>query len=160
MFAHPIDGIVAHVDLTNRRVARLIDTGYNHVPMESGDYLDPKVTGPMRTSMKPLHITQPEGASFSIKNHVLTWEKWEIRVGFNGREGLTLHDISFDDDGHKRPILNRASVSEMVVPYVDRSLRTTGRTTLTWANTSSVASPTRSCSAVTVSARSSISMLS
>ncbi|GMF48042.1 unnamed protein product [Phytophthora fragariaefolia] len=118
MFAHPIDGIVAHVDPTNCRVARLIDTGYNHIPMESGDYLDPKVTGPMRTSMKPLHITQPEGASFSIKNHVLDWEKWEIRVGFNGREGLTLHDISFNDKGQKRPILNRASVSEMVVPYV------------------------------------------
>lgn len=57
MFAHPIDGVVAHVDLTNRRVAHLIDTGYNHVPMESGDYLDPQVTGPMRASMKPLHIT-------------------------------------------------------------------------------------------------------
>ncbi|KAG6615139.1 Histamine oxidase [Phytophthora cinnamomi] len=117
MFAHPIDGIVAHIDLTNHRVARLIDTGYSHVPMESGDYLDPKVTGPMRTSMKPLHITQPDGASFTIKNHVLDWEKWEIRVGFNGREGLTLHDISFNDNGLKRPILNRASVSEMVVPY-------------------------------------------
>ncbi|KAE9328418.1 hypothetical protein PF008_g16173 [Phytophthora fragariae] len=117
MFAHPIDGIDAHVDLTNRRVARLIDTGYNHVPMKSGDYLDPKVTGPMRTSLKPLHITQPEGPSFTVTNHVLNWEKWEIRVGFNGREGLTLHDISFTDNGQKRPILNRASVSEMVVPY-------------------------------------------
>ncbi|KAI9906212.1 hypothetical protein PsorP6_004579 [Peronosclerospora sorghi] len=117
MFAHPIDGIVAHVDLSNKCVIRLIDTGYHHVPMELGDYLDPKLTGPMRTDMKPLLITQPEGASFTITNHVLQWQNWEIRIGFNGREGLTLHDISFNDHGTKRLILNRAAISEMVVPY-------------------------------------------
>ncbi|KAG6623231.1 Histamine oxidase [Phytophthora cinnamomi] len=117
MFAHPIDGIVAHVDLANERVIRLIDTGYDHVPIESGDYLDPKLSGPMRTDMKPLRITQPEGASFTVKNHVLNWQNWEVRIGFNGREGLTLHDISFNDRGTKCPILNRAAISEMVVPY-------------------------------------------
>ncbi|RLN54284.1 hypothetical protein BBJ29_007854 [Phytophthora kernoviae] len=117
MFAHPIDGVVAHVDLTNRRVHRIIDTGYDHIPMESGDYLDQKLSGPLRTDMKPLRITQPEGASFTVKNHVLNWQNWEVRIGFNGREGLTLHDISFSDRGTKRPILNRAAISEMVVPY-------------------------------------------
>ncbi|EGZ27825.1 hypothetical protein PHYSODRAFT_539188 [Phytophthora sojae] len=117
MFAHPIDGVVAHVDLTNQRVLRLVDTGYDHVPMESGDYLSPELSGPMRTDMKPLRITQPEGASFTVENHVLKWQNWEVRIGFNGREGLTLHDVSFSDRGTKRPILNRAAISEMVVPY-------------------------------------------
>ncbi|EEY66177.1 copper amine oxidase, putative [Phytophthora infestans T30-4] len=95
MYGHPIDGLVAHADLTNRKVLKLVDTGYTHIPMESGDYLDPKITGPMRTDMKPLHIKQPQG--------------------------LTLHDISFNDRGRKRKILNRASVSEMVVPYGEPS---------------------------------------
>ncbi|KAG6975691.1 hypothetical protein JG688_00002115 [Phytophthora aleatoria] len=121
MYGHPIDGLVAHVDLTNRKVLKLVDTDYTHIPMESGDYLDPKVTGPMRTDMKPLHIKQPEGASFTIKDNIVSWQNWEIRVGFNGREGLTLHDISFNDRGRKRKILNRASVSEMVVPYGEPS---------------------------------------
>lgn len=117
MFAHPIEGIVAHVDLTHQRVLRLVDTGYLSIPVESGDYLDPAVAGPTRTTMKPLRITQPEGASFSVQNNVLEWQNWHIRIGFNGREGLTLHDISFNDRGRMRRILNRASVSEMVVPY-------------------------------------------
>lgn len=121
MFAHPIDGIVAHVNLTDRKVMRLSDTGYLHVPQDSGDYLDPAVTGPMRDTMKPLTITQPNGASFEMTDNVLTWQNWNIRVGFNGREGLTLHDISFDDQGTRRKILNRASVSEMVVPYGEPS---------------------------------------
>ncbi|KAE9337745.1 hypothetical protein PR003_g11849 [Phytophthora rubi] len=59
MFAHPIDGIVAHVDLTNHRVARLIDTGYDHVPMESGEYLDPKV--PALPSTEKKWIKNPIG---------------------------------------------------------------------------------------------------
>lgn len=115
MFGQPIDGVVCHVDLTERRVLRFVDTGYDHVPDCSGDYLDPAVD--MRETMKPLNITQPEGASFTMKDNILEWENWSIRVGFNGREGLTLHDISFRDQGVKRSILNRASVSEMVVPY-------------------------------------------
>ncbi|QOL82510.1 primary-amine oxidase [Pseudooceanicola spongiae] len=121
MFAHPIDGIVAHVNLTDRKVMRLSDTGYLHVPQESGDYLDPAITGPMRDTMKPLLITQPEGASFEMKDNVLSWQNWDIRVGFNGREGLTLHNIGFNDRGTRRKILNRASVSEMVVPYGEPS---------------------------------------
>ncbi|KAG7391234.1 actin binding protein [Phytophthora pseudosyringae] len=68
--------------------------------------------------MKPLRITQPEGASFSVKNHVLAWQNWEVCIGFNGREGLTLHDVSFNDHGVKCPMFSRAAVSEkMVVPY-------------------------------------------
>lgn len=117
MYAHPIEGVVAHVDLTARRVLRLVDTGYMHIPEESGDYLDPQISGPMRTNMKPLHITQPDGASFAVVDNVLTWQNWEVRIGFNAREGLTLHDISFSDRGRKRRILNRAAISEMVVPY-------------------------------------------
>ncbi|KAE9005031.1 hypothetical protein PR001_g17556 [Phytophthora rubi] len=61
MYGHPIDGLVAHVDLTNRKVLKIVDTGHTHIPMESGDYLGPKVTGPMRTDMKPQHIKQPGG---------------------------------------------------------------------------------------------------
>ena len=121
LFSHPIDGVVAHVDLTNRRVLRLVDTGYTHIPQDSGDYLDPEITGPMRTSMKPLQILQPEGPSFDVQDTCIKWENWSIRTGFNGREGLTLHDITFNDKGTERRILNRASVCEMVVPYGEPS---------------------------------------
>lgn len=117
MFAHPIEGVVAHVGLTARCVLRLVDTGYTHVPEEFGDYLGPQISGPMRMNMKPLHITQSDGASFAAVDSVLTWQNWEVRIGFNACEGLTLHDISFSDCGRKRHILNRVAISEMTVPY-------------------------------------------
>ncbi|KAF5568906.1 primary-amine oxidase, partial [Fusarium pseudoanthophilum] len=68
-----------------------------------------------RTTTKPLHVTQPEGPSFHIEGNRLTWEKWELRVGFNYREGLTLHDVRYDG----RSLFYRLSLAEMFVPYGD-----------------------------------------
>lgn len=120
-WAHPIEGVIAHVDVLEQKILRLVDTGYLAIPQQSGDYLAPEITGKIRENLKPLQIIQPEGASFTYKNNVLDWQNWSIRLGFNGREGLTLHDISFHNKGHKRSILNRASISEMVVPYGEPS---------------------------------------
>ena len=47
----------------------------------------------------------------------MTWENWDFRVGFNGREGLVLYTIGYTQNGKRRPILYRASIAEMVVPY-------------------------------------------
>jgi primary-amine oxidase len=114
-WAHPIDGLVAYVDLTARSVDRVIDTGVVPVPRTSGNFDDPEVQGPRLDSLKPISITQPEGRSFTVEDGHVRWGKWDLRVGFNEREGLTLHQIAFDG----RPIVYRASVAEMVVPYAD-----------------------------------------
>ena len=44
---------------------------------------------------------------------------WSLVVGFNAREGLTLHHVRYADRGKDRSILYRASLTEMVVPYGD-----------------------------------------
>ncbi|OLL72755.1 Monoamine oxidase [Pseudonocardia sp. Ae168_Ps1] len=114
-WAHPIDGLVAYIDLTNRSVDRVIDTGVVPVPETSGNFDDPAVQGPPLEGLKPIEITQPEGRSFTVDDGRVRWGKWDLRIGFNEREGLTLHQISFDD----RQVCYRASVAEMVVPYAD-----------------------------------------
>ncbi|GAA1394646.1 primary-amine oxidase [Pseudonocardia kongjuensis] len=114
-WAHPVDGLVAYIDLTARTVDRVIDTGVVPVPATSGNFDDPAVQGPPLDSLRPIEITQPEGRSFTVDDGRVRWGKWDLRIGFNEREGLTLHQIAFDD----RPICYRASVAEMVVPYAD-----------------------------------------
>nr|WP_154676201.1 primary-amine oxidase [Amycolatopsis benzoatilytica] len=118
-WAHPVGGVIAHVDIAGRKVLRVVETHVGHVPEESGDYLDPDLRGPERTGLKPISITQPEGVSFTVEDGVLRWQNWSVRLGFNGREGLTLHQLSYDDHGAQRPILYRASIAEMVVNYGD-----------------------------------------
>ncbi|CAG6392446.1 primary-amine oxidase [Streptomyces cocklensis] len=117
-FAHPVGGLVADVDLTARRVVRLIDTGAVPVPAECGRY-DAESTGPARTDLRPLEITQPEGPSFALDGPVLRWQNWRLRLDFNAREGLVLHEITHRDAGRDRPVLHRASIAEMAVPYAE-----------------------------------------
>ena len=51
----------------------------------------------------------------------MEWEKWSLDVGFDAREGVVLHNIAFQDGDRLRPVINRASIAEMVVPYGDPS---------------------------------------
>lgn len=119
-WAHPIDGLVAYVDIVARTVDQVLDFGVVPVPAEHGNYTDPTLTGPMRETLKPISITQPEGVSFTVTggNHI-EWEKWSLDVGFDVREGVVLHNIGFRDGEETRSIIRRASIAEMVVPYGD-----------------------------------------
>lgn len=74
----------------------------------------------LREDIKPLRVTQPEGASFSLTptgetGHVLRWQKWSFLVGFNQREGMVLYDVRYDG----RPLFYRLSLSDMSIPYAD-----------------------------------------
>nr|WP_246222412.1 primary-amine oxidase [Phytoactinopolyspora limicola] len=119
-WAHPVEGLIVHIDLTERRVIRIEDEGDVPVPKAPGRY-DAASVGPARTSLKQVEITQPDGPSFHVDGAAVTWENWKFRVGFNAREGLVLHQLSFRDGDEDRPVLYRASVPEMVVPYGDTS---------------------------------------
>lgn len=116
-WAHPIDGVVAYVDLTARKVVDLVDHERRPIPEEEGNFDDPAYVGPARTTLRPIEITQPEGPSFTVDGDVVQWAGWSLRIGFDPREGLVLHQISFRDGERDRPIVYRASVAEMVVPY-------------------------------------------
>ncbi|HEY2075795.1 MAG TPA: primary-amine oxidase [Streptosporangiaceae bacterium] len=122
-WSYPVDGVAAYFDLIERRVFKVVDEFVLPVPAESGNYNDPAVRGPLRTDLRPVEITQPEGPSFTLDGTKLTWQNWSMRIGFDAREGLTLHQISITDDGRERPVIYRASVPEMVVPYGDPAFR-------------------------------------
>lgn len=117
-FAHPVAGLVADVDLTERRVVRLVDTGAVPVPAECGRY-ESEFNGPPRTDLRPLEITQPEGPSFRLDGHRLSWQNWSFRIAFSAREGLVLHEVTHRDGDRERPVLDRACLAEMAVPYAE-----------------------------------------
>jgi hypothetical protein len=63
-----------------------------------------------------------------VEGSLVRWQKWQFRVGFNSREGLVLHNVAYSDAGVVRPVLHRASLVEMAVPYGDpRCARLPGR---------------------------------
>ncbi len=117
-WAHPVDGVLAMVDLNSLEVLRVEDHGVVPVPPESGNF-DVEAAGPLRDDVAPLEITQPEGPGFTLDGRVVRWQRWRLHVGFTPREGLVLNRVGYEDGGRVRSVLHRASLSEMVVPYGD-----------------------------------------
>jgi primary-amine oxidase len=117
-YARPVEGLIVHVDLGRADVVEVIDHGVTPIPETHARYGSDSV-GPMRTDLRPIEITQPEGPSFTVEGNLVEWQKWSVRLGFDPYEGLVLHQLGYRDDGsgRVRPILHRASISEMVVPY-------------------------------------------
>ncbi len=115
-YARPIEGLSALVDLNKMEVMRVDDYGVVPLPPNDGNYAA-EFVGEFRQDLKPLDITQPEGPSFTVDGHSVTWQKWHLRVGFTPREGLVLHTVGYEDQGRIRPVLYRAALSDMVVPY-------------------------------------------
>ena len=123
-YAHPID-IVPIVDLNARQVVAInglerkkppkIPTSsvqYHRDLLSTNSYLQQSWR---QERLAALNVVQPEGPSFEVNGNEVEWQKWKFRVGFNYREGLVLHDVSYDG----RPIMHRASLVEMAVPYAD-----------------------------------------
>jgi primary-amine oxidase len=114
-YARPIANLHPVIDLRNMKLLRLDDFGVVPLPPECAAIIQEKT----RTDLKPLEIVQPEGPSFTVEGQLVRWQKWQIRVGFHVRDGLILHQIGYEDQGRLRPIMHRASMAEMVVPYGD-----------------------------------------
>lgn len=111
-YAHPIEGLNAVVDILNGRVVRVDDYGILPIPMAESNY-EAQFRSDFRPPLKPLDVVQPEGPSFTLDGRHIVWDKWSLVIGFNAREAITLHDIRYDG----RPVVYRASLAEMVVPY-------------------------------------------
>ncbi|KAL1931914.1 hypothetical protein VTP01DRAFT_8970 [Rhizomucor pusillus] len=126
-YAHPLDIFplysVNEMKVLDVIVAKRRNNKFERptIPMEDHQYL-PEQLGEdkLRKDIKPIEITQPEGVSFQINGHELSWQKWNLHISFNYREGIVLSNISYKDmDGIVRPLFYRVSLAEMVVPYAN-----------------------------------------
>jgi primary-amine oxidase len=117
-YARPVEGVLARVDMATGEVLEVSDLGVVPLAPERGSYY-PEDNGPPRTDLHPLEITQPDGASFTVEGNLVRWQRWSLRITMDPLEGLVLHTVGYEDGGRVRPILHRASISEMVVPYGD-----------------------------------------
>ncbi|KAK9815019.1 hypothetical protein WJX73_005030 [Symbiochloris irregularis] len=128
LYAHPLPW-TATLDVDTQKVIR-IESAWEGRDLPAlcsspSDYSSDLFKGSYRTDIKPINIEQPEGPSFVVEGSSIQWQKWSMRVGFNYREGMVLHDVGFahghvGDPSRVRPILHRASMPEMVVPYAEQ----------------------------------------
>jgi primary-amine oxidase len=124
-YAHHLSGLHPVVDLNAMELLELEDSYQGGRAPEAagqvrGEYLPDLL--PMRLrEVAPLQVSQPDGVGFTLDGTLLSWQNWQLRLGFNYREGLVLHQVAFRDGGRLRPVAHRLSFAEMVVPYRDAS---------------------------------------
>ncbi|HEY0934132.1 MAG TPA: primary-amine oxidase [Trebonia sp.] len=120
-YARHLTGLHPVVDLNTMELLEIEDSydGGTDPPVR-GEYLPDLLPVRLR-EVAPLHISQPEGVGFTLDGNLLRWQDWQLRIGFNYREGLVLHQVAFRDAGRLRPVAHRLSFAEMVVPYRDAS---------------------------------------
>lgn len=114
LWGRPIGGLSALVDLSNRSVVEVVDTGVVPIPRGTVDYSNNEV-GTQTNPVNPVGYNQPDGASYSIDGHVLRWQKWAMHYRIDPQVGLVLSNMTYDG----RSVLYQASVSELFVPYMD-----------------------------------------
>src|SRR5262249_27960765 len=99
-YARPIEGLVTLVDLDRMQVIEVEDHGAVPLPTHDGNYTAaalgnprnvPHVAAGPRADLRKLEITQPDGPSFELSGHELTWQKWRPPIGLTPREGLVPH---------------------------------------------------------------------
>ncbi|OBB16602.1 tyramine oxidase [Mycolicibacterium setense] len=126
-YAHPVSGLHCVIDINTMEVLRVEDDGSSEMPSVMGEYVPRHIPERIRAAshrepLKPLNITQPEGPSFTLDGNLLQWQNWSLRIGFNHREGMTLHTVRYRDGEVNRSVAHRMSFAEMVVPYRDSSV--------------------------------------
>jgi len=126
-YAGPVNGLHAVVDVNTMELLEIEDSFEVDRPEIMGEYVPHLVPERIknrskRPERKPLDVVQSDGPGFTVDGHLIEWQNWSMRVGFNYREGMTLHSISYKDGDRVRPIANRISFSEMIVPYRDPSV--------------------------------------
>jgi primary-amine oxidase len=116
VYSRPIEGIDVVVDMNQRKVIEFNDRGAMPVSRDPAQ-LEASKVGALRAPLKPLRVSQPQGVDFQVLGNEVRWQKWRFRYALHPREGLVLYTVGYEDGGKVRPIMYRASLSEMVVPY-------------------------------------------
>ena len=113
-----IHGLVIVVDLTDKKVLRITDTGVQPTTGVAGDH-DDEAIGPTRATSNPVMMVQPNGPSFIVNGHEISWQNWKFHFRVDPRRGIVLSNLRYTDGGRDRSIMYQGSLSELFVPYMD-----------------------------------------
>ncbi|MFJ3456580.1 primary-amine oxidase [Scandinavium goeteborgense] len=115
-WAHPIENLVAVVDLEQKKIIKIEEGPVIPVPMTPRPY-----DGRDRVAkqLKPLDIIEPEGKNYTITGDMVHWQNWDFHLRLDSRVGPILSTVTYNDNGTKRKIMYEGSLGGMIVPYGD-----------------------------------------
>lgn len=119
VFAKPIEGLFATVDLDRREILTVTDLGVVPIPGGNSE-LDPDSTGPLRP-LRPIVQSAPQGSNITLDGSMVRWQNWSFHVRWELREGVVVSLVNYLDGNRPRSVLYEGHLSEIFVPYQDPS---------------------------------------
>jgi primary-amine oxidase len=110
LWGRPIEGLYAVVDLDEKQVVRLVDTGVVPVSRDTHEFA---------RAVPPASAERPAKRNFTLDGNQVRWHQWSFHFRMDRRVGLILSLLRFADQGRQRMVLYRGSIAEMFVPYMD-----------------------------------------
>jgi primary-amine oxidase len=113
VWSRPIEGLLAIVDLDEKKVIRVVETGAVPVSRDAHDFVGPppKSALPLNAALKNAHAAVEDG--------VVRWGQWSFHYRLDRRGGLIVSLLRYRDGERERLVLYRGSLAEMFVPYMD-----------------------------------------
>ncbi|WP_330981793.1 MULTISPECIES: primary-amine oxidase [Enterobacterales] len=115
-WAHPIENLVAVVDLEQKKIIKIEEGPVIPVPLTPRPYDGRDRVAP---KIKPLDIIEPEGKNYTITGDMIHWQNWDFHLRLDSRVGPILSTVTWNDNGTKRKVMYEGSLGGMIVPYGD-----------------------------------------
>ncbi|MGH8598677.1 MAG: tyramine oxidase, partial [Gammaproteobacteria bacterium] len=117
LYARPIEGMQAIMDLDDRVVLQVLDSGVLPLPASTHEFDEATVSARygLRPALKPIHTTQPAGSNLTFDGNFVQWQKWRFHVRFDRRVGTVISLVTYDG----RSVMYQGSLAEIFVPYQD-----------------------------------------
>lgn len=116
-WAHPIENLVAVVDLGTKSIVKIEDDGVIPVPMAPRPY-DGRDQEKI-AEVKPLMTLEPAGKNISMSGNTIHWQNWDFHLKLDSRVGPVISTLTYNDQGEKRKVMYEGSLGGMIVPYGD-----------------------------------------
>lgn len=114
LYGRPITGVFAIVDVEEKKVLEVVDTGPVVLPAQ------PLPMRTTRKALKPVQMTSSQGRNYKISGALqVEWDNWSFHMRMERRVGPVLSLVRFNDRGTKRLMAYQMSLSEMFVPFMD-----------------------------------------
>ncbi len=114
-WGRPIEGLLAIVDLNEKKVLEVIDEGIVPVPSAPADY-DAGSVGKLRDPLPGAETPKP---GYTVLGHRVRWQNWRFHLRTDPRAGLVISQVAYEDGDRTRSVLYEGNVAELFVPYMD-----------------------------------------
>jgi primary-amine oxidase len=115
----PIEDLIVVVDLTAKKIIKFEDWGVRAWRQNRGNVPAFNENDQGKGAEGPVSQPPPTDARYQVHGNLVRWCHWRFRFALHPRVGLVLYTVGYENEGKVRPILYRANLSEMVVPYGD-----------------------------------------